>query len=318
MDTCGGFDLIWVDGSTTPEGRALPHTVKPHNFRIAEVYQDFRPRYPDPLKRFPGTLGSDLAIVFGMGRLLDAGYDYCGIIENDVSFEPNWLPRLMELFDLGARDGFKVGAATARSIATRVMFRRPGYLAMWNIGAGMVLFSREAARITMRTYSNSSAKKLARIYKKTFGIDLRDVWELWNDQKDRRLCPDWQFSSHLYEHGFASLGTIPSLAFNIDMRIEEVLRSAYVREAEEIPFGNDHAFAIFKGALAAATASPRSHRLIASVVDSARSKLCRAQLYSKFVRDSAYWVARALQPVQSTRALIRRAKRSLNLVGEGR
>jgi len=312
IDTCGGFDLIWVDGSTTPEGKALPRTIKLRNCRIAELHQDVRPRHTDPRSRsFAGNLGSHLAIDFGMRRAIDLGYDYCGIIENDITFEPNWLPRLMELFELGKRDGFNVGAVTARSIASRVMFRRPDYLVMWNIGAGMVLFTHQAARIVVRTYANWCAKKLARFCQKTFGVDLSNVWELWCDAKDRPLCPDWQFSSHLYEHGLASLATIPSLAFNMDMRIEEVLRTTYVRQAEEIPMADDRTFATYKGALAATAASPRSQRLIPSLVDSTRGRLFRAQLHSKFVRDSAYWLNHALHPISSTESLIRKTKRKL-------
>ncbi len=312
MDTCGGFDLVWVDGSTTPEGKALPQTIKLHNCRIAELYQDFRPRHTDPRsKAFAGNLGSHWAIDFGFRRLIDLGYDYCGIIENDIGFEPDWLPRVMELFALGKRDGFSVGAVTARSIASRAMFRHNGYLVMWLTGAGMVLFTQEAARIVIRTYANSSAKKLARFYRKTFRVDLRGVWEMWCDKKDRPLCPDWLFSSHLYEHGFASLGTIPSLAFNMEVRIEETLRTTYVQRPEDIPLADDRTVATFKAAISAAAARPRSRRLVPSFVDTTRGKLFRAQLHSKFVRDCGFWVYHALHPISSMKSLIRKARKGL-------
>lgn len=310
IDTCGGFDLIWVDGSTTPEGKALPRTIKLRNCRIAELHQDVRPRHTDPRsKSFGGNLGSHTAIHFGLKRVIERGYGYCGIIENDIVFEPDWFPRLMELFELGKRDGFEVGAVTARSIASRVMFRRPDYLVMWNIGAGMVLFTQRAARVVLETYATEHAKKLAVFYRRKFGLDLTGVWELWIDRRDYPHSPDWGFSRHLYEQGLASLGTIPSLAFNMDMRIEEVLRTTYVRQGEETAVADGRTFATFKTALATAAASPRSQHLIASLVDSARGKLFRAQLHSKFVRSAVWCSDRALHPISSTRSLIRRIKR---------
>ena len=113
IDLCGGFDLIWVDGSTTAAGKAFPHSVHLKNCRIAELHQGVRPRRTDKrFRRLATTLGSDTAIHFGMSRALELGYDYCGIIENDIEFQPGWFPKLMELVDLGRRDGFEVGAVT--------------------------------------------------------------------------------------------------------------------------------------------------------------------------------------------------------------
>ena len=309
MDTCGGFDLLWLDGSVTSEARVLPRTISPRNFRIAEVHQDFRPRHTGRhALHVVGRVGSFTAIRFGLSRLIELGYDYCGVIENDTLFQADWFPRLMELFELGKRDGFPVGAVTSRTIATRVLFARPDYVAMWSIGAGMCLFTRQAAQIILDTLAGESAKGMARYYGKTFGVDLGDVWELWCGREDWRHSADWGFSRHLYERGLASLGTTPSLAFDMTDGIEETLRISYVRQKTEPQEEDRQRFARFRTAMAAAEASPRSQRLIPSFIDSTRATWFRVRLYSKTLQEFSYWLERAFHPVSLMDSLIRRVK----------
>ena len=218
IDSCGGFDLIWVDGSDTPEGKALPSSVKLHNCRLVEVHSNVKG-------------GPDNAIRFGLKRLLSLGYEYCGLIENDIVLEPGWFQRLMELFSMASDDGFVVGAATVRNLSSRVLFYGPNYTINWVTGAGMVLFSRRAAKIVLATYGRMTARRIANFYKKKFGKDLSDVWELWIDKDDWLHGCDWAYSLQLYAHGMISVGSIPSMARNIDMDVEEILRTSYVSAA---------------------------------------------------------------------------------------
>src|SRR5215831_15945439 len=88
IDSDSGFDLIWLDGSTSEEARRLPESIKLQKTRLVEVHLDVKG-------------GPDAAIRYGLRRLLALGYDYCGLIENDLEFVPGWFSRLMELFRLG-------------------------------------------------------------------------------------------------------------------------------------------------------------------------------------------------------------------------
>jgi len=221
IDTDSGFDLMWVDGSDTSEGKALPQSVKLRNCRLVEVHYDIKG-------------GPDNAIRFGLRRLLDLGYDYCGLIENDIELKPDWFPKLMELFKLGRRDGLSVGAATVGTIGSRILIRRPKYLIMWNMGARMVLFTRQAARIVLATYRPVNAQTLHKFYMDKFGIDLGDIWELWMDKTDRELGCDWAYAMQMYDYGFSSLGSIISLASNIDFDFETTFRALYVRELVKV------------------------------------------------------------------------------------
>jgi hypothetical protein len=217
LDTEGGFDLVWVDGSQSREGRELPYQYRFQNARLAEVHSGVGG-------------GADRAICFGLRRLLALGYDYCGLIENDLVFAPGWFAALLGLFRLAAEEGVACGAATVRGYQSRVITYRQGYFLGWNIGAGMVLFSRRAAQLLLAQYHtlNCTARSLFRFYGELFGIDLRGQWDLWYGAPDHLLAMDWGYSPFLYRHGLASVGSIPSLVRDLEFEVGSVLRTAYV------------------------------------------------------------------------------------------
>lgn len=225
IDEVGGFDLVWVDGSDTEEGRSLPGGFALRRARLAEVHWDVRG-------------GPDAAIQFGLSRLVELGYDYCGLIENDVVLERGWFAALLGAIDAASADGLAVGAATVRNYESRVLEFRERYTINWAVGAGMVLFTREGAELLLQRYRRdglgpwTTARRIARFYRDLCGVDLRGIWDLWTGRLDRRLCPDWAFATVLLEHGLASVGTIPSLAVDLeDAAKPEALGTVYVAEA---------------------------------------------------------------------------------------
>ena len=186
MDADGGYDLIWNDGSDQPEARDLPKNFHFRNARLVEVNQNVRG-------------GPDRSICFGLERLLHRGYDYVGLIENNIVMQPGWFGRLMNLFELAARDGIVCGAATVRSYEGRVMEHRSGYSINWGTGAGMILFSRPAAEIILRQYSKlrMSAGSLNSFYSRLFRLDLnmrvRDNGGRAVEQEEPWLTLDWGY-----------------------------------------------------------------------------------------------------------------------------
>lgn len=217
IDTDAGFDLIWADGSDTPEGKRLPYESKLKNARLVEIHSDVRG-------------GPDRAICFGLRRLLDLGYDYCGLIENDMVFEPGWFEKLKALFELAAAEGIVCGAATVRGYQSRVLEYRDKYFLCWNVGAGMVLFSRAAAQLILDQYDSlqTTVHSHYMLYARMFGVDLRGTWELKAKAPDRRLGFDWGFSPFLYQHGYASIGSVPSLARDLQFDVVPFLGTRYV------------------------------------------------------------------------------------------
>jgi hypothetical protein len=215
IDSDSGFDLIWLDGSTSEEARRLPESINLRKARLVEVHLDV-------------TGGPDAAIKYGLHRLLALGYDYCGLIENDIEFVPGWFSRLMELFQAGEPNDRPVGAATTRTFVSRTLSAHSQYAKLWNVGAGMVLFTREATRVILRHYHPRRAKELSGYFQKTSNNDLTDIWELWKDRSDRLLGCDWGYSLELDRHGFSSLGTVPAYSYNLDLDPKTFLRSEYL------------------------------------------------------------------------------------------
>ena len=221
MDKEGGYDLVWNDGSEQAEARALPKKFRFRNARLVEVNYDVRG-------------GPDRSICFGLERLLNLGYDYVGLIENDIVMQPGWFRRLMNLFELAAADGIVCGAATIRSYEGRVLEHRAGYSINWGTGAGMILFSRPAAEVILRQYSKlgmstgSIARFYARLFRIALNLSVQDGNGRWM-QQDCRLTLDWGYTPMLYLHGYTSVGSIPSLARDLEFPPGHFLLSDYVR-----------------------------------------------------------------------------------------
>lgn len=219
------FDLIWVDGSDTKEGRLLPERTKFQHCNLAEVYYGMGAEY------------DKAPISFGLKYLIQHNYDYCGFIENDIRFEKNWFIELMKLFDLGKGDNLEVGAVTAKVWASRVLRYEHNYVTIFNLGAAMVLFTTKAVKIIYnKLYCGDNpryvyAKELQEFYLNKFGIDIRkNSWELFMRAENRHLSRDWGYAMELSKHELSSLGTIPSLAFDMEYDIKEKWHTHYVKE----------------------------------------------------------------------------------------
>jgi hypothetical protein len=139
----------------------------------------------------------------------------------------------MKLFTRAAADGIVCGAATVRSYEGRVLEHRAGYSINWGTGAGMILFSRPAAEIVLRQYSklNPSTGSINNFYSRLFRVELNlrpqdDTGQLV--AKDARLTLDWGYTPMLYLHGFASVGSIPNLACDLELPPGHFLRRDYV------------------------------------------------------------------------------------------
>ena len=224
LDTEGGFDLIWNDGSQEVAVPALAANYKFRNARLVEINQGV-------------TGGAERAVCFGISRLLELGYDYVGLIENDILFRPGWFRRLMEVFSRGAAEGIACGSATARSFESHVLEYRNGYAVQADIGAGMVLFSRAAAEIIMELYANPSSLQMTthswqKFHADLFGLDLRNFAPFWAYPPAQAFpCTlDWGYTPSLYLNGYASLSTIPSYATDLEFDVEKFFHTRYVSE----------------------------------------------------------------------------------------
>jgi hypothetical protein len=218
IDSEGGFDVVWNDGSERREVPELSRYFVFRNARLAEVNYGVKG-------------GADAAICFGLRRLLDLGYDYIGLIENDILMGPNWFPTLLSLFELAAVDGLTVGAASVLGYQSRVLEYRRDYSIDWARGAAMVLFTRPAAQLVLDNYASlkMSSQQLRGFYAEQFGVALHaPEWAVGSRWMDGPMSVDWGYAAFLYRHGYACVGSIPSLTRDLEFDVRQVLRTEYV------------------------------------------------------------------------------------------
>jgi hypothetical protein len=143
----------------------------------------------------------------------------------------------MALFAAGAADGLAVGAATARAFERRVLIKRPGYFVTMNPGAGMVVFSREAAQLVLDHYRTPSTLELRRWYLFACGRDCAEFGEPAFQQgpdADVALASDYQYDMVLQRHGLCTLATSPVLAGDLEPAIAREL-GGYATPAPAAP-----------------------------------------------------------------------------------
>lgn len=223
LDTEPGFDLVWVDGSRTEHCRQLVHEYPFRFTRKVESHLFVRG-------------GPDRAIVFGLQRLLALGYDWCGLIENDLVFLPGWLTALKQTIDRAGEDGLAVGAASVLAYEGRMAEFRPGYSLGWSVGAAMVVFHREAARLIVDNYAalELTVGGMREFYRNLLGISLHpaQVYRAANIDPDRRLTVDWGYAPFLYQQGFVTVATVPARAYDLEFDVRRHLGDRYVISAD--------------------------------------------------------------------------------------
>jgi hypothetical protein len=204
-----GFDLLWFDGSTTGDARELPHRLAPSLACLREIHADVRG-------------GPDFAILSALVRMLELGYAYVGLLESDISHAPGWFTAMMAAFDAGAADGLAVGAVTTRAYARRILYRRPRYAVTMVSGAGVILFTREAAELVVRHYRTTSSTEINNWLLFVSGKDRAKLGE----GADQPALPDTRTSSDLYyetalqKHGLCVLATVPAYARDLEREAE--------------------------------------------------------------------------------------------------
>jgi hypothetical protein len=211
------FDLHWIDGSKTPEGMSLE--------------LGYQGRYHSGWGGIRG--GSGPAIVYALTRLLQDTiypnddpkwkattrykYDYIALVENDVLLDPDWFEPTMALFEVGKQDGLMVGAVSARCYEDRILIQRDGYAVCHNLGAGMIVFTREAAELVLQNYRTTWTTENRLVFSQLSGIDIGAFWAFRGEQQF--LVADWGFDKVLASHGLASLALTPNRVTMLDQDI---------------------------------------------------------------------------------------------------
>lgn len=198
------FDCFWIDGSTTDEGKELPYAISVTRKHHINVQYDVRG-------------GADAAIVYALTTMLKGGYTHIGLVENDGLLDHDWFEPTMALFEQGRQDGLNVGAVSARCYQDRILIQRPDYAIMHNLGAGMIMFTREAAKLALQSYRTTFTMENRHLFCLLSGLDIGAWWAFGNSP--HWLVADWGIDKVLASHGYASLALVPN---KVQMLAEDI------------------------------------------------------------------------------------------------
>jgi hypothetical protein len=219
LDAESGFDLVWNDGSERNEVSELSRYFAFRNARLAEANYGVKG-------------GADAAICHGLRRLLELGYDFVGLVENDVLLSAGWLAAMRDAFETAAEEGVVAGAVSPLGYQSRALEYRKNHSFDWARGAAMVLFTREAAQHVLENYSRleMTSQQIRGFYAEQFGVALHiPEWAVGGRWMDGPMTLDWGYAPLLYANGYACVGTIPSFATDLEFDVRRVLRTDYVR-----------------------------------------------------------------------------------------
>lgn len=199
----GDFDLYWLDGSTTGAGMAAYMDFINEPSRLKEVHLGV-------------TGGPAIAIQYAWQLLYNKGYDYVGLIENDVLLDKGWFNRCFDLFKITQR----AGAVSARCFKDRILIPGGGYAVMSNIGAGMILIKRELIIPLLENWHRPMLREMQAMFKAFTGIEYpipHQVIEVDPEIKQEWVMThDWWWEAVMLMHGYQALACTPSMARNID------------------------------------------------------------------------------------------------------
>jgi len=219
-----GWDLWWYDASTDPE---------PYKF-----FDDNCNATPRGQRLHGGSCRYIVAALTQMLGWEDPRYDYVGLVENDVLLDDDWFQPLMNLFNAEAwGKAPRVGAVSARTYEDRILIQRDGYAVMHNLGAGMIIFSREAAQLVLNQYRTGMTGENRRVFSMLSGIDIGRYWAFRG--LDHMLVADWQYDRMLAEAGMCSLALTPAKATQLEDIEKQGLKTA---DKEVDALRNDVAF----------------------------------------------------------------------------
>jgi hypothetical protein len=119
---------------------------------------------------------------------------------------------------------------------------------MHNLGAGMIMFTRKAAELVLRTFRAAYTTDNRRIFSKLSGVDIGSYWA-FRDMA-QWLTADWHWDATLAAHGLASLALTPSPCMMIGQTPPLAEQGLHIADVELDGFKRDDVFETYKTRLA--------------------------------------------------------------------
>jgi hypothetical protein len=195
------LDLYWFDGSATEPGRQLPFELCADQTAICELHQ--------------GVVGGpDRAIMYALQTLRARSYDLVILVENDVMLSAGWFAAMYASIERAEAAGFRVGAASVRVFAERVLSFNGNYCLMLNSGAGFIALTPPAIDIVLANYRTLTGVEFIQHFRHMTGIDVSGTVEF---QASQPLSVDFIFDLMLYLHGYVVAAPAITFASMIDV-----------------------------------------------------------------------------------------------------
>ena len=187
------------------------------------------------------TGGPDVAILYCLSLMLERGYDYVGLIENDL--EPGWLDRIFQLF---ATPRLNVGSVSG------ALRRRPCSLASERLCHHGERRGRDGAVQAGRSRGvldhprSPSFREYVFLPRHLMDLPCPTPHEAPDANAHWQLTADWSFESSMMAHGMVALACTPSMARTVDTNIEILVGErtkaaasvkAEVADKPEVPIG---------------------------------------------------------------------------------
>jgi hypothetical protein len=194
--------------------------------------------------------GADASLAFCLSMMLnhEANYTHVGIVEMDVLLDEGWFEETMKLFERGKQDGLVVGAVSPRSYCDRILLQRDDHAICHNLGAGSVIFSREAAELVLRSFRTGFWPDNVRLFAQLSGIDLRTYAAFRGNEQP--ITSDWLWDAILARHGLASLALTPARCQMIGQAPPLEQQGLELTTADNLRPQNDFAFETYQANLA--------------------------------------------------------------------
>ncbi len=152
--------------------------------------------------------------MYALQTLRARSYDLVILIENDVLLSDGWFAAMYASIERAETAGFRVGAATVRVFAERVLSFNGDYCLMLNSGAGFIALTPPAIDILLANYRTLNGAEFIEHFRRMTGIDVSPTLEF---QASQPLSVDFIFDVMLYLHGYVVSAPPVTFAKMIDV-----------------------------------------------------------------------------------------------------
>src|SRR4029077_4317846 len=113
----------------------------------------------------------------------------------------------------------------------RILIQCDGHAVMHNLGAGMIVMTREAAQIILQYYRTGMTSENRKVFSMLSGVDIGPYWAFKGSE--HMLVADWGWDRMLAQHGMCSLALTATKAKQLE-KIKDMGLALAKKPAKEL------------------------------------------------------------------------------------